>query len=86
LHLLVVEGQIEPFAHQGVKPMLEEPAAPRRGRGQTLVELSREDLDPYAVEELEERIALLQGEVERTRAQLGRKQAGRAAADALFKR
>lgn len=66
--------------------MLEDAAEPRRARGQTLVELSREDLDPFAVEELEERISLLQAEVERTRAQLGRKQAGRAAADSLFKR
>jgi uncharacterized small protein (DUF1192 family) len=66
--------------------MMEEPAAPRRSRGETLAELQREDLDLYAVEELEERIALLGGEIERTRAQLTRKQAGRAAADALFKR
>lgn len=66
--------------------MLEDAAEPRRARGQTLVELSREDLDLFAVEELAERISLLQAEVERTRAQLGRKQAGRAAADALFKR
>jgi uncharacterized small protein (DUF1192 family) len=66
--------------------MLEEAAEPRKARGQTLVELAREDLDLFAVEELEERIGLLQAEVERTRAQLGRKQAGRAAADALFKR
>jgi uncharacterized small protein (DUF1192 family) len=66
--------------------MLEEPAAPRRGRGQLLVDLAREDLDPYAVEELAERISLLEAEIERTRAQLNRKQSGRAAADALFKR
>ena len=66
--------------------MMEEPAEPRRGRGQSLVELQREDLDLYAVEELQERIALLEGEIERTQAQLKRKQAGRSAADALFKR
>jgi uncharacterized small protein (DUF1192 family) len=66
--------------------MMEEPAEPRRGRGQAVADLQREDLDLYAVEELQERIALLEGEIERTRAQLGRKQAGRAAADALFKR
>lgn len=66
--------------------MLEDAAEPRRARGQMLIELSREDLDLFAVAELEERISLLQAEVERTRAQLGRKQAGRAAADALFKR
>jgi uncharacterized small protein (DUF1192 family) len=66
--------------------MLDEPASPRRSRGQLLVELAREDLDLYAVEELSERIAMLQGEIARVQAQLDRKQAGRAAADALFKR
>jgi uncharacterized small protein (DUF1192 family) len=65
--------------------MLEDPAPPRRARGEALVELSREDLDLYAVEELRERIEMLQAEAARTQAQLERKQAGRAAADALFK-
>jgi uncharacterized small protein (DUF1192 family) len=66
--------------------MLEDPAPPRRARGAALAELSREDLDLYAVEELRERIDMLQAEAVRTQAQLERKQAGRAAADALFKR
>ena len=66
--------------------MLEEPAGPRARRGQILADLAREDLDLYAVEELEERVSLLEAEAERTRAQMARKQAGRAAADALFKR
>ena len=66
--------------------MLEDAASPRRARGQMLVDLAREDLDLYAVEELQERIDLLGAEIGRTRAQLDRKQAGRAAADALFKR
>jgi len=66
--------------------MLEDPAPPRRSRGQALIEVTREDLDLYAVEELQERIEQLQAEAARTRAQLERKQAGRAAADALFKR
>lgn len=66
--------------------MLEEPAPPRRGRGQALIDVTREDLDLYAVDELQERIEQLQAEAARTRAQLERKQAGRAAADALFKR
>jgi uncharacterized small protein (DUF1192 family) len=66
--------------------MLDEPAGPRRTRGQLLLELSREDLDLYAVEELSERIDLLKVEMARVQAQLDRKQAGRAAADALFKR
>jgi uncharacterized small protein (DUF1192 family) len=66
--------------------MLEDPAPPRRSRGQALIDVTREDLDLYAVEELRERIELLQGEVERVQAQIERKQAGRSAADALFKR
>ena len=66
--------------------MIEEPAEPRRARGQALVEIAREDLDLYAVEELKDRIASLQAEIERTKAQMDRKLSGRAAADALFKR
>ena len=66
--------------------MMEEAAPPRRARGQALIDVSREDLDLYGVEELEERVALLQSEIERTRGQIDRKRSGRAAADALFKR
>jgi uncharacterized small protein (DUF1192 family) len=66
--------------------MLEEAVEPRRGRGQALIDLAREDLDLYGVVDLTERIELLAAEIERTKAQLNRKQAGRAAADALFKR
>ena len=66
--------------------MLEEPAPPRRSRGQALIDVTREDLDLYAVEELTERIELLRAEIARVEAQLERKQVGRAAADALFKR
>ena len=58
--------------------------APRRSRGQTLVELAREDLDLYAVEELRERIELLEAEIARVRDKLDRKQQGLAAAAALF--
>jgi uncharacterized small protein (DUF1192 family) len=65
--------------------MLEEPLEPRRARGAALVELKREDLELYGVEELEARIAQLQAEIGRTQAQLERKAAGRAAADALFR-
>ena len=65
--------------------MLEEPAEPRRGRGLAMVDLAREDLELYGVEELEERIEQLQAEILRTRGQLDRKKAGRAAADAFFK-
>ena len=66
--------------------MLDEPAEPRRIRGQALVDASREDLDLFAVEELQERIEALQSEINRTKAQMERKLSGRAAADALFKR
>jgi uncharacterized small protein (DUF1192 family) len=64
--------------------MLDEPAEPRRGRGVALIDLAREDLELHGVEELEERIEHLQTEISRTRTQLDRKKAGRAAADALF--
>lgn len=64
--------------------MIEEPAEARRQRGQSLIDLAREDLDLYAVEELNERIAGLETEITRIRAQISKKQAGRAAADALF--
>jgi uncharacterized small protein (DUF1192 family) len=66
--------------------MLEEAVEPRRGRGQALIDLTREDLELYGVEDLKERIEHLSAEIGRTQAQLDRKQAGRAAADALFKR
>ena len=65
--------------------MSEEPAEIRRARGQLLFDLSREDLDLYAVSELNERIELLQAEIGRVTAQIERKQSGRAAADALFR-
>lgn len=63
---------------------MEEPADVRLGRGQRLAEAVREDLELYAVAELEERIEVLRGEITRVEAQLERKRAGRAAADALF--
>lgn len=63
---------------------MDEPVETRVGRGQRLNEAVREDLDLYSVGELEERIAQLEGEIARCRAQIERKQAGRAAADALF--
>ena len=66
--------------------MLEEPAPPRPMRGQLLIDLGREDLELYSVEELQERIDRLRTEAARAEAQLERKRAGRAAADALFKR
>ena len=63
--------------------MFEEMTA-RRARGQTLAELTREDLDLYGADELRERIEALQGEIARVEAVLERKERGRSAADALF--
>jgi uncharacterized small protein (DUF1192 family) len=64
--------------------MIEDVAEPRPTRGETLRVLAREDLELYGREELEERIELLKAEITRIEAQLQRKHAGRAAADALF--
>jgi uncharacterized small protein (DUF1192 family) len=66
--------------------MLEEPAPPRRARGEALTEALREDLDLFAIQDLSERVELLEAEIRRVRAQIERKEAGRDAADALFKR
>ena len=63
---------------------MEEPAEVRVGRGQRLTEAVREDLELFGVAELEERIETLRAEIARVEAQLERKRAGRAAADALF--
>lgn len=66
--------------------MTEEPAEVRRARGQVLIDMGREDLELFGVSELEERVAALEAEITRCRAQMGKKQAGKAAADALFSR
>jgi len=65
---------------------MDEPADVRMGRGQRLAEAMREDLELYSVEELEARIAVLEGEIARARAQIDKKRSGRAAAEALFGR
>ena len=64
--------------------MAEEPAEPRRARGQALLDVTKEDLELFGTGELEERIAMLEGEIARVRAQMAKKQSTRAAADALF--
>jgi uncharacterized small protein (DUF1192 family) len=64
--------------------MIEEAVGPRQSRGETLKALAREDLELYGREELNERIELLKAEIARVEAQLQRKHAGLAAADALF--
>jgi uncharacterized small protein (DUF1192 family) len=71
---------------KGAPYMTEEPAEARRQRGQSLIDLAREDLELYGVEELAARIAGLEAEIARARTQIARKQASRAAADAFFKR
>jgi uncharacterized small protein (DUF1192 family) len=65
--------------------MQDEPVEPRRARGAALIEVTREDLELFGVDELESRISRLEDEIARTRGQLDRKKAGRAAADALFR-
>ena len=57
---------------------------PRPQRGEALSALGREDLDLYAVEELQERIAALEAEIARSRAAIEGKSSQRSAADALF--
>ncbi len=64
--------------------MVDDAAEPRPVRGDALRALSREDLELYGREELEDRIQQLRQEITRTEAQLNRKHAGLAAADALF--
>jgi uncharacterized small protein (DUF1192 family) len=49
-------------------------------------QLAKQDLDPLSVSELEERIALLEAEIERCRGKMQRAVNHRASADALFKR
>jgi uncharacterized small protein (DUF1192 family) len=57
---------------------------PRAARGAPLVALTREDLDGYSVEDLQQRIAGLQAEIERSRAAIEGKSSQRNAADAMF--
>jgi len=63
---------------------MEEAELPRTGRGARLAEIAREDLDLYAVEELDERIGLLKAEITRAEAAKAKKLSVRQAADALF--
>jgi uncharacterized small protein (DUF1192 family) len=55
-----------------------------RPRGDAASLLAKELLDTYSQDELLERIALLEAEIERVRAHHGKKAAHREAADALF--
>lgn len=64
--------------------MMFEDAEPRPQRGAAVLALGREDLDLYSVEELDERIALLEAEIARVRDALTAKKSKKDAADALF--
>jgi len=55
-----------------------------RARGDAAGMLAKEDLDPYSQDELGERIALLEAEIERVRAHRDKAASHRSAADALF--
>ena len=64
--------------------MAEDPDEPRAGAGALLADLRREDLELYAVSDLNARIGALRDEIARCEAAIARKSSGRAAADALF--
>jgi len=64
--------------------MFDENLPRHAGRGALLIDLAREDLDLYGAEELEERIARLEAEVQRAKQMLDRKRDRRSAAEALF--
>ncbi len=57
-----------------------------RPKQNPLADLARQDLDPLSVEELHERIAVLEEEIARTRVKIDRAVNERASADALFKK
>ena len=63
-----------------------EDASPRKRSGDLLALLVREDLDPYSVAELDERIEALAAEIERTRAKRSSAVNHKASAEALFKK
>lgn len=63
-----------------------EDASPRPRAGDLIKALSCEDLDPLSVIELDERIAALTAEIERTRAKRERAVNHKASAEALFRK
>ncbi|MBL8650748.1 MAG: DUF1192 domain-containing protein [Sphingopyxis sp.] len=58
---------------------------PRR-RDDVLAALIKQPLDPLSVDELDDRIAALEGEIARTRARIAFATSHKASADALFKK
>jgi len=57
-----------------------------KGPGDPLVLLTKQDLDPLSVEELQARIQVLEAEIARSRGKMERAVNHRASADQLFKR
>lgn len=55
-----------------------------RPRGDAASLLAKEDLGPYSIGELIERVALLEAEIDRIKSHRDKASAHRAAADALF--
>jgi uncharacterized small protein (DUF1192 family) len=51
---------------------------------QAIAGLTKEDLDPYSVEELADRVAALEGEIARVKEAIDRKKNRLSAAEALF--
>lgn len=58
----------------------------RRNADDPLSALRRQDLDPLSIDELNQRISVLEAEISRTRSKLEAATTFRSAADALFKR
>lgn len=56
-----------------------------RPKGDATSQLAGEDLSPYSQDELDERITLLEAEIDRVKTHRDKASAHRAAADALFK-
>lgn len=61
-------------------------AFPRARPDDLIAQLSRQDLDPLSVTELDARIATLTAEIERTRAKKDKAVNHKASAEALFKK
>lgn len=57
-----------------------------RPRGDAASLLAKEDLAPYSLDELDQRVALLEAEIARVAAHRSRSAAHRDAADALFRK
>lgn len=68
-------------------PMEDEdrPHALASGRKDAAASLSLESLEPYSIDELDARVALLETEIARVRSHKARSAASRLAAEALFK-